>query len=324
MGLDYNSIISKIKEKTNLSDKEIEDKVNKKLEKLSDLISKEGAAHIIANELGVKVFEDFQKIQKLKINKLIPGLSSVTVAGKVLNIFEVKSFKKGEREGKVASLILADETSTIRIVLWDTSLIELIEQNKIKVDDILRIKDGYVKQNDFGYMEMHLGNRASIDINPNDEEIGEVSTTPIKSAQFKKISDLQESDFSEIQGTIVQIFEPRFFDACSECGKKVTPSSDGKYQCEAHGVVNHQKVPIANVILDDGTDNIRVVLFRDLVNNLFGEDLTNFDEIKKSTLGKQIGIKGKVVKNQFFDRIEFRASLIDDLNPESLIENFER
>ena len=37
------------------------------LNDLSDLISKEGAAYIVANELGVKMFEDFVNKQYLNI-----------------------------------------------------------------------------------------------------------------------------------------------------------------------------------------------------------------------------------------------------------------
>lgn len=54
--LPLNEIIDRIKKDTNLSDKEIEKMISKKVEELSGLISKEGAAEIIANELGAKLY----------------------------------------------------------------------------------------------------------------------------------------------------------------------------------------------------------------------------------------------------------------------------
>ena len=63
--LNYDELISKIKEK-GLQEQEIETKITEKLEQLNGLISKEGAAHLIANELGVKLFED---VGEIKINK---------------------------------------------------------------------------------------------------------------------------------------------------------------------------------------------------------------------------------------------------------------
>ena len=56
-----NDIIAKILKETSLSEAEINTKIDQKLDQLSGLISKEGAAHIIANELGVKLFEAFQR-----------------------------------------------------------------------------------------------------------------------------------------------------------------------------------------------------------------------------------------------------------------------
>ena len=51
-------IIEKIKEHANISEDEINSKIKAKMEQLSGLISEEGAAHIISNELGIKLFEE--------------------------------------------------------------------------------------------------------------------------------------------------------------------------------------------------------------------------------------------------------------------------
>ena len=67
--LSYEEILGKIVEEKGVSKEEVDEKVNAKMEKLSGLISKEGAVHIIANEYGVKVFFDLDK-KKFKINGL--------------------------------------------------------------------------------------------------------------------------------------------------------------------------------------------------------------------------------------------------------------
>ena len=48
------TVLTKLKE-NGLSDEEIETKIKQKMDQLSGLISREGAAHIIANEMGIKV-----------------------------------------------------------------------------------------------------------------------------------------------------------------------------------------------------------------------------------------------------------------------------
>ena len=67
--MDLNQILEKITVKSGLSLDEINAKIDDKLKQLSGLISKEGAAHIVANELGIKLFE--QLSGKLQIKNII-------------------------------------------------------------------------------------------------------------------------------------------------------------------------------------------------------------------------------------------------------------
>ena len=109
-------IISRIKEKTNLSDEDINNKIEAKLKQLSGLISHEGAAHIIANELGVKLFEIASG--RLQIKNILVGMRDVEVVGKVMQVNELREFKTDNRDGKVASFVIGDETGAIRTVMW--------------------------------------------------------------------------------------------------------------------------------------------------------------------------------------------------------------
>ncbi len=117
----YERIIEKISKISNLEKEEIERRVEAKRAKLSGLISKDGAAQVIAAELGIS-FDN----EKLKIEELLPGMRKVNTFGKVVNIFPVRSFKtkKGD-DGKVVNLFIADDTSNIKVVLWDTNHLHL-------------------------------------------------------------------------------------------------------------------------------------------------------------------------------------------------------
>ena len=146
IGLTYQQIIEKIQKEKGLSVNEIEIKVKSKLRELSDLISKEGAAYIVANELGIKVFEDFGK-KTLKINQLIEGIGLLNILGKTVDIYDVREFNTNNRKGKVASLLIGDETGTCRAVLWDTNHIKEVENGNIVKDKVIKIKNAYVKDN---------------------------------------------------------------------------------------------------------------------------------------------------------------------------------
>ena len=60
----YEDIINKIMKNSEMNRTDIDIKVSKKLDQLSGLISKEGAAHIVANELGINIYP--KQIQSLK------------------------------------------------------------------------------------------------------------------------------------------------------------------------------------------------------------------------------------------------------------------
>ncbi|MBI2148747.1 DUF2240 family protein [Candidatus Woesearchaeota archaeon] len=310
MILGYETIINKIVDSTGLSRQDIESKIEKKLKDLQDLISREGAAHIIANELNVKLFDNINR--SLKINQIQPGLNSVNILGKVININEIRTFQKENRQGRIGSLLLGDETGSIRIVIWDEKLIDLIKE--IKQQDILKINNAYSKQNN-GFKELHIGSKSQIIINPENETINNIKLS--NSAIRKQIAEILENEFVEILGTVVQVFEPKYYNSCPVCNKKVV-QEDNYFVCQEHKTVIPKQTPILNIFFDDGTGNIRAVLFRDQAEKLMSEK-KNFEEIKKEVLGKQLIIKGKTTKNEMFNRIELTVNNIEEPDPEKII-----
>ena len=208
----YEHIIERIKKEGKISEEEINQKIDAKMKQLSGLISKEGAAHIIANELGIKLFENFSG--KLQIKNIIAGLRSVETVGKVAQTYELREFKTNDREGKVASLVIGDETGTIRVVMWGEQAENIKNINK---DMTIKVIGGYVKNNK-GYIELHLNEKSQVILNPEGETVKEIKQPK---TERKSIDKLTESDsYVEILGTIVQIFDPRFFERCPQCSKR--------------------------------------------------------------------------------------------------------
>src|SRR3989338_536063 len=104
----YEQIVQRIKEKTQLSEAEITKKVEEKLKQLSGLISKEGAAHIIANQMGIALLE--KTSGRLQIKNILVGMRDVETIGRVQAVYDVKEFQSQNGSGKVGSFMLADET----------------------------------------------------------------------------------------------------------------------------------------------------------------------------------------------------------------------
>lgn len=327
LGMSYEQIVEKIKIEKGLSEEEINSKVKKKCEQFSELISKEGAAHIIANELGVRLFEKISK--RFKIKNLSPMLRNIEVAAKVIRLYEIRSFKTEKREGRLAAMLVGDETANIRVVVWDEKLIKQIEEKNIKEDDVIVIRNAYVRENN-GFKELHLGSGSVIEVNPVDVKVNIAEKSQSFVFEKKKIIDLKEGDLASINGIVVQLFEPRFYEACPECGKKLL-QENGKFICKEHSTVAEVSVaPVINLFVDDGSDNIRVVCFKNQAEKILSisnsqildikTDMTKFQDVKANVLGSQFVISGRVKKNEMFDRLELSAISVEEANPEKLIE----
>ena len=318
--LPYEIIIEKIKESKKISDDELNQKIQQKLEQLNGLISKEGAAHIVANELGVKLFE--QPSGQMKIDKLLPGMRNVEVAGKVISIFEIREFTNDRGSGKVGSFIIGDDTGTIRVTCWHD---QTENMRNIANDDIVGISGLFVKDNQ-GRAEVHMSDKSRLEKNPEGVSIDIVQRTR-PSVTRKKIAELGENDADvEILGTVVQSYNPTFFEICPDCGKRARPRDD-QVVCEKHGVVTPTYSYVMNVFVDDGSQNIRTVCFRQQTEQLLDktqQELIDyrqfpekFEELKHDLLGQIVKMTGRVTRNTMFDRLEFVANdVVVDPDPE--------
>jgi len=302
-------IIEKIKEKTSLTDKDIEIKVKDKLDQLSGLISEEGALHIIANELGVKILEDAGKLQ---VKNVLAGMRNVQLTGKVVKIYEVREFDKNNRKGKVGNFLIGDSTGVMRVVAWNDKANIL---NKIKPQDTVKIENGYSRDNQ-GRTEIHLGDKSVVSINPSGAE--DIKVKPLTNER-KSIKDLNENENNvDIMGTIVQIFDTKFWNIDPETNKRVQ-EKNGQFYLEDKLVNNPDFSYVTNLFLDDGTENIRVVLWKNQTQKLFNkshEEIvkmkdTGFEDIKTEMLGQIVKFTGRTNKNEMFDRLEFVARFVD-------------
>lgn len=289
----YTSLLERISASAGLPQEEIERKIEAKRAKLSGLISKEGAAQIVSAELGIN-FDN----QRMKISEIVHGMKRVNLFGKVTKVFPVREFNKNGREGKIGSFLLGDASSNTRIVLWDTNHIDLIEKGELKEGSVIEVSNASVRNG-----EVHLS--AFSDIKKSNEEIKDVKVE--QEFEMLKLKDAREGLNAQLRAFVVQVFEPRYFDDKREPGKKRA---------------------LLNVVLDDGTENMRAVLFAEKIYDLgFTEeevfDVEKFNEKKKGLLGEEKFFVGMFKKNAYFGNIEFTINQTKNLNVEELVKELE-
>ena len=308
----YEKILEKIALASGVEKDEIERRVEAKRSKLSGLISKEGAAQVIAAELGIS-FDN----EKLKIDELLPGMRKVNLVAKVITLFPVREFNKNGKEGKVVNMVVADETSNVKVVLWDTNHIELIEKGHVAEGTVIEISNGGMRDN-----ELHLGSFSEF---KKSREILETVQSEII-AKERNISDFKNLENAKTRAFIMQVFDPRFFNVCPECKRKVTPEGDGFVCSGTHGRIMPEKRALINIVIDDGTETIRSVLFHENISSLGLTDLENIEFMikqKQELLGKEMFFTGAVRKNKLFNNMEFIIEKAEDVNLDALIKELE-
>jgi ssDNA-binding replication factor A large subunit len=305
----YEKIIERISKSSGLPKEDIERKIEAKIAKLSGLISKEGAAQVVSAELGIS-FEN----EKFKIDELLPGMRKANVVGKVIRLFPVRTFERQGKENKVANLMMADSTSNIKVVLWDTNHIDLIEKGQIIEGTVIEIGGGSVRDN-----EIHLGSFSELKISS--ETLNDVMTEKI--VKTKTIADFKPMDSVSVRAFVVQAFDPKFFYVCPQCRKKAIPEGNG-YNCNDHGNVDAEKRALVNIVLDDGTETIRTVIFHDNLKHIGFIDLDDSEKLitqKQNLLGKEMIFSGNIRMNKFFNNPEFIIEGVQLLDVDNLLKS---
>ena len=305
----YLQLVEFISQSSGTSVEDIERKIEAKQAKLAGLISKEGAAQIIAAELNV----NFDK-QMIKIVQMVPGMRRINLIGKIIELAPIREYNKNGRSGKIGSFVLADDTSNVRTVLWDENHIDLIGKGSIKMDVVVEIGNASIRNG-----ELHLGSFSEIKISK--KKIDNVVTE--KPVFVKKVKDFNVGDNVASRAFIVNIFEPKFFEVCPECRRKAINGN-----CNDHGQIKPEKRSLLSLVIDDGSDNIRCTIFHDELEKIISmkelENLELFAVKRKELLGKEMIIKGQVRKNQMFDSNDFIINEIEDIKLDELINELEK
>ncbi len=192
-------IIDQILEKNpGLSQAQILEKVHAEKVRTGGLLDEKTLLRLIAAKYGVSVQQnEIHNDGTLSTSRLFAGLNNVTVAGHVIAVFPVKSFE-GEKPGKFATIMVADHDGIIRVVLWNDKA-ELVEKNELKVGQTIRLLHGYTRPDLYGKVELHLGGKSQIEVEPPEKAIA----YPAIGKFASKISSLSKTSGNvHLSGTV--------------------------------------------------------------------------------------------------------------------------
>jgi len=313
----YEEIVEEICRKVGISRGEVEKKVMERISELSGLVTKEGAAMLVAREFGLNLFRKTD----LKIKDIDFGMKNFNVRGRIFRISRIVEFQKsnGER-GRVVNLFISDGTGYLRIPLWNDQ-VDLVESGNLKIGDTIQVVNAFARENIFGELEISLGKYGKI-VKITDKDLPSLEEIEEFIGKNKRnrveISELNIG-FYEIVGTVVHIFRSRFlFSVCPICNSRLEENI-----CPLHGEVEPQQQIVISGIIDDGTGNIKFVLFREIAEKIVGKkanELAKLSEdermeyIEEKLLGKDLVLRGKVKVNKLTKKLEFIVDEAEFLN----------
>lgn len=175
-------IVKRIAEsKPNLTPEKVREMIEEKKRQYHGLLTDEGAAHLVAQDVGVDL--GYSNGKAVKLSSLVPGLRDVTVEASVVYIGQLREFKRRSGVGRVLNLVLDDGSGQVSCVLWDDKADEFLASNP-KVGWGVKVIHGYTRVGARG-VELHVGKRGVVKV---------VKAESGRGVPTKKISELTVHD----------------------------------------------------------------------------------------------------------------------------------
>jgi len=133
--------------------------IEEKIAQLGGIIDREGAAILVAKELGVSIprEEILLNTSKLEIIDLVPGLNNISLIARIAKIQGPYLTSSGR---KLAILEIYDKTRSIILKIWDDAIKELLNAD-LRPGDCVLVEGAYSKRFQ-GNLELGISSRGKI------------------------------------------------------------------------------------------------------------------------------------------------------------------
>ncbi len=305
--LSLDEIVKKIVDGSSLDDAEVNALIDKKVEELGGVVSKTGAALVVAREQNVDM-EMKAAARELKINELEAQMSNVSFFGKVISVYPVNEFKTEKGEGKVQNVLLGDESGRIRMSFWNE---EVSKAKNLNEDDVILVENPWIVSDNQGRPEARLGRGGSFKKADKDIHVDALS-------KKTSLEDIEDGDAVSFTGTVVEVFDRALvYDFCPECRARLVSG-----ECERHGKVAPDRMLIVSCLVDDGKRSINAVFFREVAERLLSKSVSEIadelvdkesSEVTSGVVSKRFKIDGRVKLSRFSGDLEIVANDVEEV-----------
>ncbi len=224
------------------------------------------------DDLDIEISEG----EMTSISDLEENMYDISIRFQVQRAFPLSTFtrKSDGSEGKVLSVIGADETGSTRVTFWDGHA----EQMKdVREGEGIHLSGAYTRAGRYGDVEVHSGRSAIIKRNIDEEidavEVQDFGATTSEPLGRKNIEDLTvEMRDVDIEGKIIRIFPPNEFEKDGSKGR------------------------VQNLMVADSTGTTRMTFWN--------EDVDKITDLKE---GEVVRVRHGYVREGYRGGVEFHA-----------------
>jgi replication factor A1 len=155
-------LISILVRKSGISASEVLTKIEEKKESLGHLINDDVAVRLVARDLGIAISEGGPSKPIVKIEDLVANINNITINLTIERSGTIREFTKRDgTTGRLAKLIVSDDTGSAALVLWDD---KTTYSQRLRVGAKVSVYSAYTKAGLNGEVEVHMGNRSRLEI----------------------------------------------------------------------------------------------------------------------------------------------------------------
>lgn len=285
-------------------------------------LSEEQASSMFIPELSTleKALYDYKKIEEIDEDD-----QDIIIIGRVIELNDIRYFERDNGDtGSVRNIELADETGSLRVVLWDDDA-----KREFEIGQPIKLQNPRFDLDRDNRIEA-IVNRSTAILEPSESEIEKLPTQDeLMEAIYvpKPIEALTEDDVNVcVTGIISDIESDRVIrKKCPSCGNNIEENED-EYICDNCGHVFDEPRSLFMVPLriEDDTGSIKVTFFDKLAEELIGmnkEEIINIIEEGYGIEDKLEDLNGQtieIIANVSFDEY----SEENRLNPKKILSKY--
>ena len=285
-------------------------------------LSEEEASTMFIPELATleKALYDYKKIEDLDEDE-----EDTIIIGRVIEVNDVREFDRDNGDtGFVRNIEIADDTGSIRVVLWDNDAkneYEMGQAIKLQNPRLSLDMDNRVEATVSGGTTMLEPSESELENLPSQDELMEAIFVP------KTIESLYEDDTNvHVTGTIQEVSPDKILlKRCPNCRENVDDSED-EYYCDncGHSFDEPSYTLMIPTRIEDETGDISVTFFGKLAEELIGMDQEKIVSLVEDGYGIEdklqdlVGVTIEIIANVSFD--DYREE--NRLNPKKLLKKY--